>query len=114
MLGAACHAAPPPPPPPPRGGMQSSPLLSPQVGNDQFCDVLRKIRGPQGEEAVRQWQHLQALVPPACSCTHASSLLVLPFLRGTWTYHQIAPCSRVARFFLKALRNSRKEYHAAG
>lgn len=30
-----------------------------QIGNDQFCDVLRKVRGEDAEEAVRQWQHLQ-------------------------------------------------------
>ena len=34
-----------------------------QVGNDQFCDVLMKIRGPDGPEAVRQWQHLQVIQP---------------------------------------------------
>ena len=39
-------------------------LTSLQVGNDQFCDVLMKIRGPDGPEAVRQWQHLQVMHVP--------------------------------------------------
>jgi len=35
-----------------------------EVGNDQFCSVLRQIRGPDGEEAVRQWLHLQEIMRP--------------------------------------------------
>jgi len=32
-----------------------------QVGADDFCDTLHRLRGP---EAVRQWRHLQAVMAP--------------------------------------------------
>jgi phytoene dehydrogenase-like protein len=35
-----------------------------EIGNDQFEEVLIKVRGPDGPEAVRQWKHLQEFMRP--------------------------------------------------
>lgn len=36
-------------------------LLSLQIGNDNFCDVLAKVRGP---EAIAEWKRLQEQMRP--------------------------------------------------
>lgn len=37
------------------------------VGADQFCDVLRKVRGAEGERAVAEWRELQRVMKPLAS-----------------------------------------------
>ena len=37
------------------------------VGADQFCDVLRKLRGADGERAVAEWRELQRVMKPLAS-----------------------------------------------